>query len=197
MTAMIVVLWIVVLGLALAVLALARQVGILFERVAPLGALMIDAGPVVGAAAPLLQVSTLGQRSLTLGGAKDRSTLLLFLSPTCPVCKKLLPILRSACPAEAAWLDVVLASDGDESSQRRFIEAQRLQDFPYVLSAELGMKYRVSRLPFAVVIDESGIVRAKGLINNREQLESLFRAKELGVESIQRYLDRGIVAEGR
>jgi hypothetical protein len=41
----------------------------------------------------------------------------------------------------------------------------------------------------AVLIDGEGIVRAKGLVNNREQLESLFNAKELGVESIQRYLD--------
>jgi hypothetical protein len=33
-------------------------------------------------------------------------------------------------------------------------------------------------------------VRAKGLINNREQLESLFSAKELGIESIQSYLEQ-------
>jgi methylamine dehydrogenase accessory protein MauD len=51
------------------------------------------------------------------------------------------------------------------------------------------MSYRVNRLPFAVLIDGDGIVRAKGLINNREQLESLFNAKELGVDSIQRYLE--------
>jgi hypothetical protein len=38
-------LWIVVLALLLAVLALARQVGILYERVAPMGALMLDHGP--------------------------------------------------------------------------------------------------------------------------------------------------------
>jgi methylamine dehydrogenase accessory protein MauD len=61
--------------------------------------------------------------------------------------------------------------------------------FPYVLSADLGMSYRVNRLPFALVIDHDGIVRSKGLVNNREQLESLFNAKEMGVQSIQRYLD--------
>ena len=57
------------------------------------------------------------------------------------------------------------------------------------LSADLGMSYRVNRLPFALVIDQGGIVRSKGLVNNREQLESLFNAKEMGVQSIQRYLD--------
>lgn len=58
-----------------------------------------------------------------------------------------------------------------------------------MLSADLGMSYRVNRLPFALVIDPEGIVRSKGLVNNREQLESLFNAKEMGVQSIQRYLD--------
>jgi hypothetical protein len=40
------------------------------------------------------------------------------------------------------------------------------------------------------LIDEHGILRAKGLVNSREHLESLFEAKELGVASIQEYLER-------
>ena len=46
----------------------------------------------------------------------------------------------------------------------------------------------MSRLPYAVLIDERGIIRAKGMINTREHLESLFNAKELGVGSVQDYL---------
>jgi methylamine dehydrogenase accessory protein MauD len=179
-----------VLGLSIAVFALSRQVGILFERVAPMGALIIDAGPKVGSAAPLFDVPTLAGTKLQLGGVRERSTLLFFLSPTCPVCKKLLPVLKSMRPAEAGWLDVVLASDGEMTTHQRFAETNQLQSFPYVLSTELGVGFRVSRLPFAVLIGEDGIVRAKGLINNREQLESLFSAKELGIESIQSYLEQ-------
>lgn len=190
LTVMVGVLFVMVLGLSIAVFALSRQVGILFERVAPMGALIIDAGPKIGAAAPLFEVPTLGGGKLALGGASERSTLLFFLSPTCPVCKKLLPVLRSMRPAEAQWLNVVLASDGDVAAHERFAQAQNLQAFPYALSTELGVSFRVSRLPFAVLIDEHGIVRAKGLINNREQLESLFSAKELGIESIQSYLEQ-------
>jgi methylamine dehydrogenase accessory protein MauD len=190
LTVMVVVLFAMVLGLSIAVFALSRQVGILFERVAPMGALIIDAGPKVGAASPLFEVPTLSGGKLKLGGASERSTLLFFLSPTCPVCKKLLPVLRSMRPVEAQWLSVVLASDGDAASHERFAQANHLQTFPYVLSTELGVGFRVSRLPFAVLIDEQGIVRAKGLINNREQLESLFSAKELGIESIQSYLEQ-------
>jgi methylamine dehydrogenase accessory protein MauD len=50
------------------------------------------------------------------------------------------------------------------------------------------MAFKVSRLPYAVLLDEDGQVRAKGLINSREQLESLFTAREMGVSSVQEYL---------
>jgi methylamine dehydrogenase accessory protein MauD len=184
------VLWGVVLALVIAVWALARQVGVLFERVSPIGALMIDAGPKIGSAAPRFDLTTLAGARLALGHVSARSTLLFFLSPTCPVCKKLLPILRGIRSAESDWLDVVLASDGETAAHQRFVAVQDLGQFPYVLSNDLGMTFRVSRLPFAVLIGEDGIVKAKGLVNNREQLESLFSAKELGVTSVQDYLRR-------
>jgi methylamine dehydrogenase accessory protein MauD len=185
----IVLLWIVVIALGVVVFALARQVGVLFERVAPMGALITDGGPKIGEASPRFELTALDGQRLVIGAAGGRSTLVFFLSPTCPVCKKLLPVLKSASKAERTWLDVVLASDGDRDKQEAFVRQQGLSQFPYVLSSDLGMTYRVNRLPFAVLIDGDGVIRAKGLINNREQLESLFNAKELGVESIQRYLD--------
>lgn len=188
-TVALVLLWIVVIALVVVVLALARQIGVLFERVAPMGALVTDGGPKIGEASPRYELVALDGRPVVIGAGEGRSTLLFFLSPTCPVCKKLIPVLKSASRAEQAWVDVVLASDGDRPKQEAFIRQQGLGAFAYVLSTDLGLSYRVNRLPFAVLIDGEGIVRAKGLINNREQLESLFNAKELGVESIQRYLD--------
>jgi methylamine dehydrogenase accessory protein MauD len=182
------VLWAVVVALVIAVWALARQVGVLFERVSPIGALMIDAGPKIGTTAPRFDLTTLAGSGFVLGSASSRSTLLFFLSPTCPVCKKLLPILRSIRSAEGDWLDVVLASDGEVGQHQRFVATHDLAQFPYLLSTDLGMTFRVSRLPFAVLIGEDGIIKAKGLVNNREQLESLFSAKELGVSSVQQYL---------
>ena len=110
------------------------------------------------------------------------------MSPTCPVCKKLLPILSSVAAAESSWLDIVLAGDGDAAAHRAFVKQRRLEKFPFVLSQELGLSFHVSRLPYAALIDGAGIVKAKGLINNREQLESLFNAKDLGVPSVQSYL---------
>ncbi len=182
-----VMLWIAVVVLAAVVVALTRQIGVLYERVAPAGALTMGNGPVVGQAAPVVPLDDLAGRRHDVGAprADGRSTLLFFLSPTCPVCKTLLPVLRSAARSEAAWLDVVLASDGPRPEHEAFVATERLQAFPYVLSPMLGMTWQVGRLPYAALIDAGGIVRARGLVNTREHLESLFEAKERGVASIQ------------
>jgi methylamine dehydrogenase accessory protein MauD len=183
------VLWVLVLVLTAVVLALVRQVGVLHERIAPAGALMLNRGPEVGEPAPVLEVADLEGHAHQLCSARadGRSTLLLFVSPSCPVCKTLLPAIKSSRRDERAWMDVILASDGDAGEQREFVRAQGLDGIPYVVSAALGLAYQVSRLPFAALLDEQGILRARGLVNSREHLESLFEAKRLGIASLQEY----------
>jgi methylamine dehydrogenase accessory protein MauD len=182
-------LWMLLLVLSAVVLALVRQVGVLHERIAPAGALMLNRGLAVGEPAPVLEVADLEGRAHRPGAARadGRSTLLLFVSPTCPVCKSLLPAVKSARRDEHAWMDVILASDGGIAEQREFVRSQGLDGVPYVVSAPLGLAYQVSRLPFAALLDERGILRARGLVNSREHLESLFEAKRLGVASLQEY----------
>jgi methylamine dehydrogenase accessory protein MauD len=189
-------LWVAVLALLATVLALARQIGILYERIAPMGALMMDSGPGVGQPAPVLQLPALGGGAVQIGGSANRNTLLFFLSPTCPVCKKLLPIIKSMQKAEAESTQIVLASDGKLPQHEAFRQRAELEGFPYVLSAELGMNFRVSKLPYAVLLDTQGLVRAKGLVNSREQLESLLAAQELGVASVQEFLQTQTVKAG-
>lgn len=182
------VLSLLVVGLILVVFAMARQIGILFERITPVGAMVNDSGPKIGELTPAFQLPSLTGGTVHLGTPSSRSTLVFFLSPTCPICKKLLPVLRSMRQSEGQWLDIVLASDGEPQRHQAFIESAGLHEFPYLLSEQLGVTFRVARLPFAVVIDGEGVVRAKGLVNTREQLESLFNAMETGFASIQDYM---------
>jgi methylamine dehydrogenase accessory protein MauD len=186
------VLWMAVAVLAVVVLALVRQIGVLHQRIAPVGALMIGGGPKAGETVPVLELENLAGASLRVGGesASGRSTLLFFLSPTCPICESLLPALRAAQRSERDWLDFVLASDGELEAQRRFVAGHQLGDFPYVVSTQLGLAYQVGKLPYAVLIDEHGTLRARGLVNTREHLESLFHARDLGLASVQDYLEQ-------
>lgn len=185
-------LWIAVAVLGVLVAALARQVGVLHERIAPAGALTLHRKVNVGDKAPEMALATLDGNQIRIGGKRERrGQLIFFLSPDCPVCKTLLPVVRSASAAERGWLDVVLASDGDPAAHRRLAMAEGLAGFDYVLSEELGRSLGVSKLPYAVLIDEEGNIASLGLVNNREHLESLFEAKERRVASIQEYLARG------
>lgn len=184
-------LWAVVIVLAVLVAALARQVGILHERIAPAGALSLHQKVNVGDIPTALVLDTLGGQRIAVGGTREgRSQLLFFAAPDCPVCKTLLPVLRSAARAEADWLDVVLAGDGDTGAYRTMVAEQGLEGMPLVLSEALGRTFGVSKLPYGVLLDEGGKVASLGLVNSREHLESLFEAKERGVASIQEFLVR-------
>jgi len=183
-------LWIGFLAMVVVNLALARQIGVLYERVAPAGALMMNQKLSVGDPAPELAVSALGGQVLEIGKTQDKSQLLFFLSPDCPVCNELTPALKSAAKAESDWLDVVLASDGAELNHPAYVQRKGLQAFPYVVSEILGKTYGVAKLPYAVLIDEAGNIASMGIINSREHLESLFEAKERKVASIQDYMNR-------
>ena len=186
-----VVLWLLVIGLALIVFALTRQIGLLHERISPVGALSPEAKIKVGDPAPELALIDIHDHPVQIGGAsKDESrTLLFFLSPTCPVCDTLLPTVERVARTEVPRVRVVLASDGLPDEHRAFVAEKRISHLPYILSAPLGMTYGVAKLPYAVLIDENGIVAAQGLVNTREHLESLFEAQRRGVASIQDYLE--------
>ena len=71
------VLWIVILALLVAVFALARQIGVLYERVAPMGALVMDNGPKVGTASPVFALNDLDGSPVNIGTPSPQSTLLL------------------------------------------------------------------------------------------------------------------------
>jgi methylamine dehydrogenase accessory protein MauD len=182
------VLWGVVILLSLTVLALARQIGVLHERVAPAGALINGAGPGVGEQSPRLEVHAIGGNAVTVGAAlaKGRAMLMLFVSQTCPICKKLIPIALDFARSER--LHVLFVGDADLVEQKKLIAQFGIDEHCFVNGPEVGMAFRVDKLPYAVLLDDQGVISAKGLVNSREHFESLIVAKETGYATIQSYL---------
>ena len=127
-------------------------------------------------------------RPVNFGYAGEKSQLLFFLSPTCPICKSLLPAIKSIAKDQADRLDVVYISDGDMDAQQALIREHKLEDVTYVVGPEVGMTYQIGKLPYAALIDKTGILRSKGLVNSREHLDSLFEAEHLGSATLQQYL---------
>jgi methylamine dehydrogenase accessory protein MauD len=168
-----VVLWLLVLVLTVVVVSLARQIGTLHLRLAPRGALEIDAeGPPLGEAPEPLEVQGVG-----VGGPGDPQ-LLLFVSPGCALCRDVLPSLPVV--ARAGGMMPIVISDaltGHPSAP---------QGVAVVASPEAARSYRVPGTPYAVVLDAIGIVRAKGLVNNLEQMEGLVDTARRRLESAAR-----------
>jgi methylamine dehydrogenase accessory protein MauD len=189
--------WVVILGLGLALLALARQVGVLHVRLAPAGALVTGKGPVVGEPAPVLDAVTLDGAPIAIGKplAKRRNQLLLFVSPHCPLCKDLIPIAKNFAKTEK--LDIVFVGDDEAAEQRAMIARLDMGGLPFVNSSIVGRTFHVDRLPHAVLIGEDGALLSKGLVNSREHLESLVTAHEMGLVSVQDYLKQSKVPHSK
>ena len=69
-----VILWALVIILSLLVFALAHQVGVLHERVAPAGALMPTSGPKVGEMTEVMPLTDLKGHAVSIGGADSEGT---------------------------------------------------------------------------------------------------------------------------
>lgn len=180
--------WIMILAMGVALLALARQVGILHMRVAPAGALTTAGGIGVGDVSQPVAAHLLdGSHALVGGAATDAGLrLLMFVSAQCPLCKALIPMAKSFARDERVTLTFV--GDDDVASQRVMIAQQGLESYAFVNGPEVGQSFGVSKLPFAVLLDADGTVLSKGLVNSREHLESLVVAHEMGIGSVQDYI---------
>lgn len=137
-------------GLALAVAALAREVGRLRLELRPQGALEVpEEGPELGAPAPELRLRF---------GADPGAALLLavFTSESCALCQALAPAVAA------------LARDPHVA----------LTAFDEQEDAELWRALRIPGSPYAAALARDGVVLAKGTWNTAAQLEGLLATAE-------------------
>lgn len=139
-----VMLWVAVVVLGLAVVALLRQVGVLHARLRPLGAHFAGEGPPRLAPAPGGPLFPYGD---------SRLTLLAFTSPTCTICASLTPGLRAL---RRQYPDLALHEVDHGPHTARVFEA-----------------FRVASTPYFVTVDRAGVVQARGVANTLEQIEVL------------------------
>jgi methylamine dehydrogenase accessory protein MauD len=102
--------------------------------------------------------------------------MLIFGSPTCAPCRGLIPDLNAFARDRAHELRVLFLSRSDDESARRFADEVHIE-VPVVahVDEELPNRYEARVTPFGFLVGEDGIIRAKGLTNNREHLELLLR----------------------
>ncbi len=159
------VLWLVVAALGVLVVALAREVGALHLRLGPRGALEIDTeGPELGATVPALVAAALDGRPTQVGG-EGPVRLYLFASPTCGICRDVVP----AMPALLRRVEGAVLAEAPVGELRDWTPP----GVPVLSAPEAFVAYDVPGTPYAVVLDEEGRVVAKGTPNDPAQLEGL------------------------
>ncbi|MDQ3916155.1 MAG: redoxin domain-containing protein [Actinomycetota bacterium] len=174
-----VLLWIALAVTVAGLVVLARQIGIIHRRIPAFGARETPAGPDIGEPAPLVRVSDLNGRAVELGGHKDKATLLVFVSSSCPACSEILPGVRSLARAERRRLETILISLSSVGATRDFVAANGLEGLPVVVArGDVDEAYRVATSPYGIFVARDGTVRSKGLVNSLEHLESLLNASE-------------------
>ncbi|WP_408740734.1 methylamine utilization protein MauD [Acetobacter sp. LMG 32666] len=157
----------------------------LFQEIAPVGALTNARGPQPGDACPTGTFATLDGQTMPLaGGATPR--LLLFVSATCPISRKVIPLARNFCATEQ--LELVLAGDDNPVVQTHFAQQTGTLPARFINDPALGRALEVDKLPAAFLLDQQGVLIARGLVNNREHLESLLNAWESGFGTVQAYI---------
>ncbi|MDQ4095524.1 MAG: methylamine dehydrogenase accessory protein MauD [Actinomycetota bacterium] len=165
-----IVLWLLVVVLCFVVVALARQIGTLHLRMGPRGALeMDDEGPPLHEAPPAVDALSLNDQPVSIGGP-GHAQLLLFISPGCHLCEAVLPSLRAV--SEMGDMMPLVITDADVHETRTSYGDRRL-GAPVVPSQKVAQEYRVPGTPYVVILDDMGVVRAKGSVNNLEQMEGL------------------------
>lgn len=138
-----VLLWVAVLVLSVVVVALLRQVGVLHARLRPMGVHFAGEGPERLAPAP-------GAASIDY--SRNRITLIAFTSPTCEICKELIPSL--------------------EAIRREYHDLQYVE-FEHGPDSPMFLEFNVKSTPYMVTVDQEGVVQGRGVANSLEQVEEL------------------------
>lgn len=177
-------LWMLVVIEAIAIWALARQIGVLQLRIAPTGARMANAGLELGEEAPWFSEQDIRGRTVTPGWRRGKPTLLIFTSIGCPACEDLYPAIPTLLRHESMRIDVVIVSLQANSPEHQvYATEHRLDRLPYMMSPALAGAYQVAATPYAILINEDGKVYTKGIANTLEHLESLLNAIDSGYPS--------------
>jgi methylamine dehydrogenase accessory protein MauD len=112
--------------------------------------------------------------------------MLMFVSPGCHICEQVMPSLK-ALAGQGAYAPIVV-SDADMYETSRGLDLEDIS-VPVVPGPRVAREYTVPGTPYIVVLDELGIVRAKGTVNNLEQVEGLLdTARERAERSMEEHL---------
>lgn len=173
-----VLLWAVVVVQALFLLGVLRQLGVVQLRLgSDPGALITGFGLPRGSTAPDFELDDAlnGQRR-RLRDFLGRGLAVTFLSPTCILCKQLIPHLNGVYREYGGDTGMLVVCHGTHQGCAEFARLFRINP-PVVIDMDgsVARSFGVQGYPFTYVLDGDGRVLIRGIANDWTQLEALLR----------------------
>jgi methylamine dehydrogenase accessory protein MauD len=113
-------------------------------------------------------------RTIKLDDLKGHTSILIFISPSCSPCKELLLHLKEFQRSWKGKIYFVMISQGERDASLNFIAAQDIvMTLLLDTDGKLSKMFQVRATPFAYQLDKNGVVRKRGIVNNRAGLEEL------------------------
>lgn len=167
-----IILWILVIALALVALSHSRLLGVIFQRVGPAPARpLTDKFP--ESITEIYGVTLLDQPWSRKFPA-PRPTVAIFVSPQCQTCNALIPHVKDFVHERGQTVDTVLLSIlHDFTMNQAYAQFAELDAIPYIIADRFSEMFPVPVTPYAICLNEGGVVVSKGVVNHYEHLVSL------------------------
>ena len=175
-----VILWLAVLFLAFMLLGSLRSMDVLRWQMQQLQATtpsrMNRNGLRPGKKAPEFKLPTVVGPEMALSDYAGRKIFLVFVQTGCGPCGAVVPDLNLMCRDEKHALLVI--NNGEIDKVREWVN-EVSAEFPVLIqeSFVVSKKYEVLATPFAFLIDEKGIIRSKGIVNSKQQIEFVLEGR--------------------
>lgn len=177
-------LWVIVILLVLLVVGLLQQLGLLQRQFGQLGTEQTQSlasppppaeqdGPALGSLLPDLNVESVnGFGNLTL--RENTQMLVLFMSPMCEGCQKIVDSVNELIESQIYRGRVVVILRGDDHARQAFLKV-----FPLRVAviqdrdSRITKSFAVQHSPFGLLYDTAGSLIRKGVIVRNEDLLTL------------------------
>ena len=166
-------LWLVVLFLGFVLWGALRALALLRWRLEQLEATtprrIGRSGLRPGKKAPDFILPTLSGGEVALRHYANRKLLLVFMQPGCGPCHQITPELNRL--SHAGEIQVLVIHNGDTKAVQGWVEHSQ-PDFPVALQErfEVSKRYEVFATPFAFLLDERGLIAARGIVSTEQYL---------------------------
>jgi methylamine dehydrogenase accessory protein MauD len=122
-----------------------------------------------GKKAPEFTLPTIAGGELGLQHYAGRQLLLVFMQPGCGPCHQITPELNRL--QDAGQVQVLVIQNGTSEAVQKWIKESQPR-FPVALQERfsLSKRYEVFATPFAFLIDERGVIAARGIVSTKQYL---------------------------